>query len=161
MQPNTHIIIFQEKKPIKFGPSLIFRPSTISARPIWPNRLSTRAPGPTTWAWAGKEASPAGLPRPGRWPTRARRRMHIRRQSSRAARIKTAAGRVPPRTLTLISLLPFSLLTEQRRRRAESDSGAERSPARREAAAPPSFARRRCVRPWPARSSVEHRSSVP
>ena len=35
-----------------------FRPGAKLARPVMPHRLSARAPGPTTWAWAGNVERP-------------------------------------------------------------------------------------------------------
>ena len=79
-----------------------------------------------------------------RWPGRA------------LARSKPAAGSSLHTLPHILSLL-VSLLT----RAAAGERKAMAIATRRtpeDVATPPGCARRRCVRPWPARSSVEHRS---
>ena len=120
--------------------------------PLRPYRLPARAPGPTTWAWAGKAAAPAGLPRPKRCPTHMHRR--IKSDGRRCARAGTKGpfGRPPPETLAQFappSLSPHptaAAASGERRRRGERQrrrrallAGGARGRGRR--AAPSSMAR--------------------
>ena len=161
MQPNIYFIIFSEKMSKKFGPKSLKRPGPISAR------SKTAAPPPKPGPHAQKPGPGPGIQPPSR-PATARAGAdacqpsdQIRRPAPPPLPRRVKSSSAAPQTLSYFLPPLLSLLTRRRLRASETAMASAERRAPEGVEAPPSFARQRCVRPWPARSSVEHRSSVP